>query len=60
MVRLNYELKEPVDLAEYILDPFFSYVKTVLGDVSTYTCKVLHLNTIPQAKVGSEVCLCLI
>jgi len=55
MVRLNYNLKEPVDLAEYVLDPFFSYVKSILGDVSTYTCKVLHLHTIPQATIGSEV-----
>ncbi len=55
LIRLVYTLKEPVRLAEYIADPFFTYRKTILGDVNTYTCKVLHLHTIQQANVGSEV-----
>jgi hypothetical protein len=55
MVRLVYTLKEPVELATFICDPFFNFTKTIFGDVSTFTCKVLNLNTIPLAKAGSEV-----
>ena len=36
-------------------DPFFTHVRTVLGDSVTYACKVLDLNTIPQAEKGAEV-----
>jgi hypothetical protein len=31
MIRLIYTLKEAVNLADYILDPFFSYCKSILG-----------------------------
>ncbi len=55
MVRLVYSLKEKVDLSIYIVDPFFTYVKSILGDVSTYTCKVLNLQSLLQAVVGDEV-----
>ena len=57
MIRLVYNLDRKVDLAVYIRDPFFSYCKSILGDISTYTCKVLNLNTIPVATIGSEVIL---
>ncbi len=55
MIRLVYTLKEEVDLATYVQDPFFNYCKSILGDVSTYNCKILNLNTIPLAVAGSEV-----
>ncbi len=55
MVRLVYSLKEKVDLSLYIVDPFFSYCKSILGDVSTYTCKVLNLQSLIKATVGDEV-----
>ncbi len=55
MVRLVYSLKERVNLAEYIVDPFFQYQKSILGDISTYTCKVLNLSTLQSAVVGDEV-----
>ncbi len=55
VIRLVYTLQEPVNLASYVQDPFFTYRKTILGDVTTYMCKVLNLHTIPAAVVGSEV-----
>lgn len=54
-VRLVYDLKDSVDLAIFAQDPFFSYSKSILGDISKYGCKILNLNTIPEATVGSEV-----
>ncbi len=55
MVRLVYSLKNKVDLATYITDPFFTYSKSILGDINKYTCKVLSLHLIPRAIEGSEV-----
>ncbi len=55
MIRLVYTLKEPTTLSAFVQEPFFNYTKSILGDVSTYTCKVLNLNTIPTATIGSEV-----
>jgi hypothetical protein len=55
MVRLVYSLKNKVDLSDYIDDPFFTYSKSILGDISKYTCKVLSLHLIPKAIEGSEV-----
>ena len=55
MVRIVYQLKSPVDLTKFAEDPFYNYCKTVLGDISTYTCKVLYLTAIKEVEVGSEV-----
>jgi hypothetical protein len=55
LIRLVYTLKSTVDLAIFVKDPFFTYQKSILGDISTYTCKVLNLSLIPLASVGSEV-----
>ncbi len=50
-----YNLKEKVDLCDFVDNPFFTYQKSILGDISTYACKILNLHTIPPADVGAEV-----
>ncbi len=55
LFRLVYTLKEKVDLATFVRDPYFTYQKSILGDISTYTCKVLNLASIALAEEGSEV-----
>ncbi len=52
MIRLVYTLIERIQLSEFVAKPFFTYCKSILGDVSTYTCKVLNLHTIPLAMIG--------
>ncbi len=52
---MNFSLKKPVKLSEFVTDPFFTHVKDVLGDSVTYSCKVLDLGSIPEAKVGDTV-----
>jgi hypothetical protein len=44
-----------VYLSFFVADPFFNYVKDVSGESVTYSCKVLDLNKLPQAKIGSTV-----
>jgi hypothetical protein len=53
--RINFRLKSRVKFATFVTDPFFTYVKDYYGDSIVYSCKVLDLNTIPQAKIGSVV-----
>ncbi len=36
VIRLVYKLKERVDLAVYISDPFFNYSKSILGITTIY------------------------
>ncbi len=36
-----------------MVDPFFTHVKNVLDESVTYSCKVLDMNTLPVAKLGS-------
>ncbi len=38
-----------------MIDPFFTHVKDVLGESVNYSCKVLDMNTIPEAKIGDVV-----
>jgi hypothetical protein len=52
---MNFRLKKSVKLSEFVEDPFFTHVKDVLGESVTYSCKVLDLSTIPEAKVGDVV-----
>jgi hypothetical protein len=52
---MNFRLKKPVRLAEFVTDPFFTHVKEVLGDSVTYSCKILDLSTIPVANIGDTV-----
>jgi hypothetical protein len=56
---MNFRLKKPVKLSEFVIDPFFTHVKDVgagvVGDSVTYSCKVLDLSTIPEAKIGDVV-----
>jgi hypothetical protein len=52
---MNFRLKKAVKLSDFITDPFFTHVKEVLGDSVTYSCKVLDLSTIPEAKIGDTV-----
>ncbi len=42
-------------LASFVDDPYFTYVKTVMDDSVTYSCKILDMSTIPQAEIGSIV-----
>ncbi len=42
-------------VAEFVEDPHFIFVKTILGDTTRYNCKVLDLSSLPTAKPGSEV-----
>lgn len=53
--RINFRLKSKISLATFVGDPFFTHVKDVAGDSVNYSCKVLDLNTIPEAKIGSTV-----
>jgi hypothetical protein len=39
----------------FVADPYFTHVKEILGDSVTYACKVLDLNALPVAKIGSIV-----
>jgi hypothetical protein len=41
--------------AEFVEDPNFIHTKTILGNSTRYNCKVLNLNSLPQAKAGEEV-----
>jgi len=48
-------LKTAVSLSTFVADPYFTHVKEVLGDSVTYACKILDLNLLPLAKIGSVV-----
>ncbi len=53
--RINFRLNIPVSLATFVHDPYFIHVKYALGESVTYSCKVLDMNKIPEAKLGSTV-----
>jgi hypothetical protein len=53
--RINYKLKRSVSLESFVQDPFFSHVRTVQDESVTYSCKVLDLNCLPEAKIDSVV-----
>ncbi len=53
--RINFRLKSNVALSMFVADPFFTHVKEVSGDSINYSCKVLDLNSLPVAKIGSSV-----
>jgi hypothetical protein len=40
---------------DFVEDPNFVFTKIVLGETTRHNCKVLDLNQIPEAKIGSEV-----
>ncbi len=37
----------------FVADPFFTHVKNVMDESVTYSCKVLDMNTLPEAKIGT-------
>ncbi len=53
--RINFRLKTAVSLASFVSDPYFTHVKHISGESTTYSCKVLDMSTIPEAKIGSIV-----
>jgi len=53
--RVIYRLKKPIDLQQISVDPYSWFNKAIQGDIVTYTCKILDLNLLPTAKLGSEV-----
>jgi hypothetical protein len=53
--RINFRLNLSISLSTFVSDPYFTHVKYVSGESVTYSCKVLDMNTIPQAKIGSTV-----
>ncbi len=44
-----------MSLARFVTDPYFTHTKEALGESVNYSCKVLDMNTIPQAKIGDTV-----
>ncbi len=48
-------MKRAVALDSFVQDPFFTHVRIIQDDSVTYSCKVLDLNYLPQAKIGSVV-----
>ena len=55
MTRINFRLHDVIALGNFVTDPYFIHVKEILGDSVTYSCKVLDLNTLPVAEIGSTV-----
>jgi hypothetical protein len=39
----------------FVADPFFTHVKNVMDESMTYSCKVLDMNSLPVAKLGSVI-----
>jgi len=52
---LIFRLTNPINLQDLVSDPFFTFSKTLPADIITYNCKVLDLNLLPIAAIGSEV-----
>ena len=53
--RINFRLRAGVALGLFVTDPFFTHVKNVMDESVTYSCKILDMNTLPQADIGSTV-----